>query len=428
MRNNQIIRFLFVLYIITIILEKISWTFGGWGCNLFTIFTPILSVLLIIIYCVKRKPLRLDSADRRFNRYYLLLLLYVLLQFVVIDHTTNMTTQYIKGVVVLIIEVIAFFNFVMLINYDEASIDYEFVSRVFYIITIANVLYCVLQNINPQIDEQFVRFFHSTVVRYGTDSYGAMRRPTGFFIESNFNGPFLVIGFINEIYRLRTSTRFGTFKRGLQIVLIALTAFEIFMTLSLTTYIGFAVYGIIAFLNSNIQNKGRWILLFGTFALAVAYFYFTNSSLQIAVNSKFNTFSSIDTLKNNSHYVLAVQAISIFFLNGRNIIFGTGYNCLNVFFQNEFGYQVMKAHNYFLQRLCELGLLGFLLIIYYISSLYKAARSDTKEGVLLKTILITMLSMNFTYDAFTRNYNFIIVIMALLIYKGRVFAKSEMLY
>lgn len=424
-RNDGLIRLLFFIYLLFIVLEKLSWSFGGWGANIFILFTPILSVILVFLYCASRKKIRISFFDRKFSRYYILFLLYVLLQFITIDHTPNMTTQHIKGFVVLIVEVLSFFNFLMLINYDDHSIDFEFASYCFYVLTIINVLYCVLQNLNPQIDETVVRLFHSTVVRYGTDRYGAMDRPTGLFIESNFNGPFLVIGFINELYFCKNKLQAKVLLKMIGYVFIAITAFEIFLTLSLTTYIGFAVYGLYVFAKSNINNKGRWLLLAILLFAAGLHLYSTNHALQIAVVSKFSTFDSIDTLRRNSHYLLAVQSLKIFFLNLRNIIFGTGYNCLNVFFQEVFGYVVMKAHNYYLQRLCELGLLGFSLTIYYISTIWKAGTRRTKEGDLLKAMFISMLSMNFTYDAFTRNYNIIFVILAMLIYNHKT--ESDMI-
>ena len=201
---------------------------------------------------------------------------------------------------------------------------------------------------------------------------------------------------------------------------MGITLFEIFMTLSLTTYIGIIFYLCFMFFKSNIKHKMRWCMCFCALAILLLNVYFSNEFLQIAINSKFDTFKSIDSLKNNSHYVLAIQTLEIFTLNIRNVLFGTGYNCLNIFFQDIYYYSIMKAHNYYLQYLVELGIVGFCLIIYYLRLIYKQGKLHNKSSELLFVMLLSMLSMNFTYDAFTRNYNIIFVVFSMLIFKNRI--------
>lgn len=150
--------------------------------------------------------------------------------------------------------------------------------------------------------------------------------------------------------------------------------------------------------------------------------------MNIAIDSKLSTFNNIDMLKSNSHYVIAIQSINIFFLEIKNVIFGTGINCLNVYFQEIYNYEIMKAHNYFLQRLCETGIIGFIMFCYYLQLLFSQCRSHSKESVLLKTMLITMLSMNFTYDAFSRDYNLIFIVFTSTIstkYYGYPLSRSQ---
>ena len=405
------------LYFFSMILEKLKWNIGGWSCDLFTIVTAIYFLLLIVIHCVKQRKLFIDNVAKSFLSFYFVLGIYVLLQFIIIQKDSTMTTQYFKGVITTAVQIVAVINIVMLFNLNQNRFEFSDLSFIFLVITTINAFYCLLQNINPNIDATLVSLFHSDVSRYGVDSYGTLGRVTGLLLESNFNGPFLVIGFINAIFYLNNyidANKIG--KRAVCLICIILIGVETLLTLSLTTYIGIAVWIAYIVFKSKSKHKTKIIAFLALAVIAVLYVYITNPAIHNVVNTKFSIFGGKQAFQSGSHYRIAVQTVEIFLSNLAIIIFGTGINCLNIYFQRMFGYTIMKAHSYYLQSLCEMGIFGFVICMYYFVISFRYNKYS-EEGRFVSVLLLCTLMMNFSYDPFTRNFNYILLGLTVLAYR-----------
>ena len=422
--RHIIFEIVFFLYLLTSVLEKLSYNIAGWGCNIYTMATPIVFVFLVISYCMQGKKILINQYTKMFFGYYVIYILYVLFQFVIIDADAATRTQCLKGLIELLVNFCAFINVVMFLGIYEDGLNFNQVAETFLYITFLNEVYCLVQYIIPDIDAIIIDFLNSEAKRYGMDAYGSVHRTTGFFIESNFNGAFLVMGFINALYLIGVYNRNSIRSKKIFASVVGILALVFcFMTLSLTSYIGLAAFAFYKLCKSRWKYKKR--ILGGLFVLVVTIIlvYLFNDTVRTVVNVKLSIFSSFEKLQNSSHFRIAIEAIEIYAMSFRNIIFGTGLNCLNVQFQKVFGYSMMKAHSYYLQNLCELGIIGVGIVVYYIKLLLKKNVNKMDESSLQEVMIFTMLMMNFTYDSFFRPFNIIFIIYALLINKNRKYVK-----
>lgn len=415
--NFYIYKVLIFIYLFVAVLEKIKWNIGSWGCDLFTLCTPILFCMLCILHIIEKRPVLINNFERGILTYYFINFSYVLLQFVLIDNEQEIHTQYLKGIITTLISILAVINVIMMMdfNYDDEENGFDCISKIFFAVTFINALYCLAQNFDPNIDKIIVNFTKSTVTRYGLDSYGSIGRVTGLLLESNFNGPFLLLGTINGIYLFEKMEDSGKhhIKRLATLLIIVLCFAECILTFSLTTYIGIGVFIVYRLLKSGLRHKGQLLFAIIVALICLTYVYFNDSVINEAINAKFSIFGNSSALENSSHFRIMVQSFSIFFMSIRNVLFGTGINCLNVYFQKYYGYTMMKAHSYYLQTLCEMGVVGFIIALNYIYQIFRISWRHDNKSNLLKLLLFVTVFTNFTYDPFTRNFNFILLMLGI---------------
>lgn len=401
---------LVLLYFFSMILEKVKWDIFGWSCDLFTLLTPVYFVFLLFRQC----RIRIGRVERQVIGYYFVLLAYLLLQFLFIKRDPTITVQYIKGVITTILQLVASVNLILIFNGFRDKLSFRYICRVIFGMALLDALYCVAQSINPDIDAVVVRLLGSTVSRYGLDSYGRLMRVTGFLLEPNFNGPFLTIGLIIGLYL------FGSLDKGTKtsqktglLIGIALVGAMCLLTLSLTAYIGVIVYLFYLVGRSHYKHKNKLIFLMAVALVLLAGVYITNEGVRVAINAKMSFTQGKEALLTSSHVRIFLESMQIYFSDMRIVLFGTGINCLNVYFQRMFDYSMMKAHSYYVQYLCETGIFGIGIYLYYFVLLYKNA-TRSSEGKLLRIMIICSIMMNFTYDPFTRNYNLLFLLLMLI--------------
>ena len=417
--NNKIIKAFVFTYILSALLEKLRWDIFGWGCDLFTMATAIVFVLLCGTYVIHKKRFSPGRFEKIVMVYYGLLFLYTLLQILVVDNDPVIRIQHLKGIITTFVTVLVALNVIMIFDLYGKVINFMTVSRFLLYAAFLNAVYCIVQRIYPEADAFFVRLFASDTPRYGLDPYGAIGRLTGLFIESNFNGPFMVMGIMNCEFLLQNKSYCAARSQKIfVIVTLILSVFTCLFTFSLTTYLGIGIFVIYLLLKSEPRLRKFIFMIVSMVGICIVAIYFIFPSVRNIINAKFQVFSSLEALTSSSHVVIAVEALSIFSMSFRNILFGTGINCLNVFYQNVFHYEIMKAHNYYLQVLCELGIVGFLLSAFYFFAIFRVACNKSKEGKYLIALLAIMLAMNFTYDPFTRNMNIIFLMFAVALSKN----------
>ena len=414
-KSNSILNVLIFFYFFSMILEKVKWNILGWSCDIFTLATVMFFPFLILyITFIQSSKIMINKFEKKVIFYYVFFFSYLCIQFLVLDQTSNVKTQYSKGLITFIITIIATLNIIMVCNMKK-GLDLNRFSKYFYYITMINVFYCVVQNFNPKIDEILVNFLKSDVSRYGVDSYGALGRVTGLLLESNFNGPFLVIGIIN-IFELLINSSKSKKEKIIYLFSLVIAIIELLLTFSRTAYLGFAVCILYYFVKFKFTYKLRVMLGLLILSIAFMYVYITNYEFRIIIQTRFSFLNGSSSLKSDSHYKIFIQALSIYVMNIRNIIFGVGYNCLNIYYVQIFHYTMMKAHNFFLQMLCEVGIIGLSFNLYYLYLL----RSVSKRNRFLNAVLISTIAMNFTYDPLSRNYNLLILAASLLIYRKNI--------
>lgn len=413
---NNIISALFFIYLLSAILEKFKWDIFGWGCDIFTILTAIIFVCLLI-HCISANvKIRFSKIFSFVLFYYVALLIYMPIQFCFIEHSTIINTQFLKGVVTNLLQIVTIINFAILISLLGKDFTFEYFMRMLYYITIVNTIYCLIQNIYPEIDELLVRTFHSDVTRWGVDSYGAFGRVTGLLLESNFNGAFLLIGFINEIgLIIKNKQRKQKIKTSL-IFFTLLTFIEFILTFSRTAYLGFLVVAVYFFVKSSRKIRRKMMACIAIVGCCAIVLFFANKTFQEIIRARFSFLFGTSQLSDDSHFKILIEALQIFFKDLNTVFFGVGTNCLSDFYSSMFGYSMMKAHNYYVQILCEVGICGFALLMFYLCSLWSVARKGKGlDSLIYKMIFIATIFTNFTYDPLCRNYNVILCIGAIAI-------------
>lgn len=411
-KGSSWINIVFFLYLFSAILEKFKWNIFGWGCDLFTLNT-VLIFFVLSVYCLcTDKLIIITTTEKKFLKYFVFLLCYMFLQFFFLEHSSVILVQYLKGIIALILQIIAIYNFILIINIKGNSFNFRYVSRCLYIITVINACYCLIQNFYPNVDEILVRIFHSDVSRWGVDSYGPFGRVTGFLLESNFNAAFLLIGLINEISLIRQNLNNKNKKIRILILFTCLTFFEFIWTFSRTAYLGFAVALIYYFIKASRKIKKRIILCVIVLLVFFIFIFVTVPSFEEVIRVRFSFLFGDTSISQDSHFHILVEAIQIYTKDLRTIIFGVGTNCLSDYYGRFFGYTLMKAHNYYMQILCEVGLIGFILLVYYLVALWKSARANTHKDIAYRVMFVATIFTNFTYDPFCRNYNLILILFA----------------
>lgn len=417
--NNKLIKAFVFFYLLSALLEKLRWDIFGLGCDLFTMVTAVVFVLLCASYIMQKKQFAPGRFEKIIIVYYGLLFAYTLFQFLVIDNDPVIRVQYLKGVVTTFVSILVALNVIMIFDLYGKTINFMTLCRFLLYASFLNAVYCIVQRIYPEADAFFVKLFASDTPRYGLDSYGAIGRLTGLFLESNFNGPFIVMGIMNCEFLLQNKSYCTVRSQKIFVIItLILSVFACLFTFSLTTYLGIGIFVLYLLLKSEPRLRKFIFMLVGMVGICIVAIYFIFPSVRNIINAKFHLFSSVEALTSNSHVVIAIQALQIFSMSFRNVVFGTGINCLNIFYQNVFGYEVMKAHSYYLQVLCELGIVGFLLSAFYIYAIFRAAGNKSKEGKYLIGLLAIMLAMNFTYDPFTRNMSIIFLMFAVALSKN----------
>lgn len=419
-KKHIIIDIVFFLYLFTTILEKIKWDILTMASDIFTLATIVLFPLLLFYYAIEKKLININKFERKILIYFLVYLLCIILQFFVLDNDSHIVVQYIKGVVSLIVRILSIINIILFLKIDQHYLDFNKISKYLYYITILNVLYCMLQNINPNIDTTLISIFNSDSTRFGIDAYGQLGRVTGLLLESNFNGPFLVFGLVNMVYVHSLYPKEQILYKMICRIFIVLTLIELVLTFSRTAYVGLLVFLVYHFYHLKFKYKWKFLLVSLAAAIVFVYIYISNPSFKEIIDVRFDFFGQGNSIKTDSHYTIMVEAISIYLMSFRNIIFGVGLNCLNIYFQNIYFYEMMKAHNYYLQVLCDTGIIGLSFFFYYIYLLYSKLGKIKKPDKLVRTLILVSLSMNFTYDPISRNYNLFLILFVLAINNSKV--------
>lgn len=404
---------IFFIYLLSTILEKFKWNIFGWGCDLFTLCTAIFFVVLFVYFAAANKKIVLNKTLKALALYFFVFLVYCLFQFPFLQHIDTIHVQYVKGVITFCIQIIAFFNFVMLINLLGDRFSFEYIAKMFYYITIVNVLYCIVQSLYHDIDLVLIKIFKSDVTRWGMDSYGKIGRVTGLLLESNFNGAFLLIGFINEVGMILRNNEKKKSKKVVLLIFTFLTLLELIFTFSRTAYLGFAVFGLYFFIQANKELKKIILFLGGSGLLVAAVLFFVWPAFQEIIRVRFSFLFGDTSIMEDSHFKILIEAMQIYTQNFITVIFGVGRNCLNCYYQSMFGYEMMKAHNYYVQTLCEMGIIGLGLFLYYLYVLWHSAKNKGLSGKIFKMIIIATIFTNFTYDSLERNFNIVLLIFAL---------------
>lgn len=421
--KDTILKLIFFLYLFSSILEKIKWNVLGWSYDVFTLFSIILFCFLVLYFFITSHKIRINCYEKKIFIYYILYFLYLFIQFFILQNSNDIRLQFFKGVISLFLQLLSYINIVMILQINKNIFNSRLIMRFLMYITIINVFYCLVQNFNPNIDESLVLFFKSTVSRYGVDPYGELGRVTGLLLESNFNGPFLVIGFVNMVYYFN-SYKMSSFKKKVLFIMLSLTFIEIILSFSRTAYLGIAVFLVLYFFKINRIGKFKSLLIL---LCAIAIFltvYYRNEYFKIIIDTRFN-FLGNGKLSDDSHFLILLQSLAIYSSSLSSVFFGVGLNCLNIYFQNVFQYAMMKAHNFFLQTLCEVGVFGLGLTIYYYSLLFKESLYAGRNGAFLKMILIVSFSMNFTYDPLSRNFNIFLLAFSLTLHNERILKERK---
>ena len=399
---------LFVL-LLSSTLEKLRWNIGGWGCDLFTITT----IIAFFFIAISNQRIKFEFYTKKILKYYVVYYIYLIIMTFTLFDNNAAAVQHAKGLIVTFVSILCFINIVMITD-KRNGITYKDVSSVFFAVAMVNNAYCIIQQLLPNFDDIIVSVTKSDVPRYGLEAYGPLYRVSGSFIDPNFTGPFLVISLINSIYLLNLVDKSSRKKRLIYIFAIIITIANIFLTFSRTAYLGLVVFFVFYFLAGKKTEKFKILILCVIVVMGIVYIYTTNDKFRLVLSARFNFLLGSSSVTNDDHFEIAIQALQIIFSNIGIFLFGTGLNSMYLYFQEKFNYvKKMKCHNHFLQVFGETGLIGFVMYIYFLKLLFIPTKSNNSESRILRSMLITMISMNFTYDPLCRNFCMILLALAI---------------
>ena len=410
---------LLFFWFFTSIMDKLKWSIFGWNCDLYTIVTGIVFLLLVITSNFK---LVFTKEEHNFFIFYLFSFLYILISYLFLDSESTFCIQHSKGLVSLAVEFLAFLNVLLFAGRIKGNRCLLLVN-IFFIIGIINATYSFLQLAVPDIDQVFVVVFHSDTVRIGTDPYGAFERVSGFLLEANFNGPFLVLSIICGVYLFK-NIKINGIKKCVIPLLIGYLTVALILTFSRTAYLGFAVFILMLYIESSITDKLKILVMIG---LGMALFLIllnANKDLYVVIMTRFRFLTGESTIKEDTHFKILQESFAIIFDNLRNVLFGVGQNCLYLYFRDIFGYTTvnMKAHSHFVQILGEGGIIGLIMFLIYLIMLFKVKGTKNKKSF-FRAMLISFIFMNLTYDPFTRAFT--IIFIALFVFIERDFKEEK---
>jgi hypothetical protein len=402
---------LLLILLFTTILEKLQWTILGLRCNIFMLYGIVFCILTFLT-----KRVKFRSTNRKILLVFLLELFYIICQTpLIIFSDYDLQSQFLKGMAFFSAES---FILIFMTRYIEntKNITFNDIIKYVYGISICNIVYCIIQRFNPDIDNILVTFFQSTVTRYGLDLYGALGRITGLFTDSNNNGVFLVFTFCIAIYLYNISyenhrkgfAHFGYLLASLSSLVL------IVMTFSRTASIGIMVVILMMTFHYNLNKKVQLFILFFIGMYIFSSYYLTNDYFAAMIDDRLSSMD-INEIFNNSHVSVLLAAFSIYFSSILIFLFGTGYNCLHIYYTLFTQFPDFKAHSYFVQTLVELGIPGLIICLSLFVILFKIISSGNKypalrqKCFLMRCILISGFIMNCTYDSFNQPSLFIVL-------------------
>ena len=403
---------LFTIMLISAIFEKVIWNVAGFRISLFM----IVGIFFFVSELFKNKgKFFFDFSEKRILIAKLAMIGYILFQTITVDKSGEMLNQYTKGLIALVLEFIIIFAAIDYIHRERYKFSFSKMINLMFFICSINTIYCIAQRINPQIDEILVRITHSTVTRYGLDAYGQLGRITGLFTDSSNNGVFLVFTLL-VVYLYLGENSESKARLFFARIIGILSIISLVLTFSLTAYIGLFILIIGYFIHNNL--KKQLMLLIGIVCALVAFGYIYKNNIFIAeiFNDKISRLLITFTNSRNgvmeaSHFGLIIYSLKIWTYSVVTIIFGTGYNCMNIYFERLFGLAGYKAHNIYLQNLAELGFFGFVLFIIYLISIYKLIDHNNRWRTIIDTFFIALLVMNVTYDSMAQNMFYLVLFL-----------------
>jgi O-antigen ligase len=188
----------------------------------------------------------------------------------------------------------------------------------------------------------------------------------------------------------------------------------IVMTFSRTASIGIMVVILMMTFHYNLNKKVQLFILFFIGMYIFSSYYLTNDYFAAMIDDRLSSMD-INEIFNNSHVSVLLAAFSIYFSSILIFLFGTGYNCLHIYYTLFTQFPDFKAHSYFVQTLVELGIPGLIICLSLFVILFKIISSGNKypalrqKCFLMRCILISGFIMNCTYDSFNQPSLFIVL-------------------
>lgn len=407
-------KFCLLLFLLSLIFEKLEWVVFGLRLPIYLIVGSLVSLYIII---KKKCIIRIPQSFKRIVFIKCCFFIYILFQFIFINKSISVVDQYTKGCLALILDLIILIGIIVYMTDTNEKFLFSDTIELISIPCIVNVFYNIIQRINPNIDTILVSFFKSTVNRYGLDAYGQLGRLTGLFTDSNNNGVFLAISIVVFIYMIKNEKRnwMKIFYYAISICSLACLV----LTFSFTTYIALIIFIIYYFWSYNYKSKVKVIILLFFIVIVLIYVYNNNNDFAGIVYEKISNIHIGSVNTDNSHMLLIQYAINIWMISPSILLIGTGYNCLSYYYEIVYALKSYKAHNYYIQTLVETGVIGLTLLLMYLRELWSLIKKygTTFDSVFTtKSIIILFVCSNFTYDSMTQPMFLMCLILGISIF------------
>ena len=404
-KNTVDVLFLQLIFVSAVI-EKLAWRIAGFNCSLYMIVG-----IILIIYSLLTSKFKFVFYKNFSQLLFIkcLLLLLVAGQFFYIDlNDLKILDLYVKGFSLKLLDLctfIAVFYIISRISVDSFSV----LLTTFSILGIVNILFNGLQLINPNFDEFYKVFFFTDVERLGLNGI----RITGLFTDANNNGVFLILSTISF---LCLSCSKSLLVKACYIVLSIVACVFAVMTCSRTVWIGLVVF-LLLYMH-KINKKGKIIILsLVTLGMCLLIdLYNTEPVVRLLIDDRTETLS-VSSIGYNSHYVILFEAFDMWLKNTYTFFFGVGCNLLGYYYGIDYLLPGYKAHCYYVQILSEYGVIGLFLTCSFIGYLFHLINRSSPNGFFLFAMLITLLSVNFTYDSMMQPMYTMIISLIVTHYK-----------